>query len=307
MIEIEHISKYFKETPALNDITVTIPEGRIALLGPNGAGKSTLLKIVLGLIPPTSGTGRVLGYDIATHGIDIRKKVGYMPEHDCLPDDMNAVEFVSTMGRLSGMSKEKAMERTHEVLHYLNMRDERYRPISTYSGGMRQKVKLAQAIVHDPDIVFMDEPTSALDPMARNEMLHALRAMAEHGHTNFILSTHLLHDVEQICDHVILLNRGRVVIEDSLSNLMRRGPDSLTVRTLGNSEALARLLEDKGFSVMLDGDEVVVERRGPDDMDSIISFMAEAGMPLRQLTVRRRDLDAIYLELIKGGEKNPRK
>ena len=303
MIEVEHISRYFDHTAALDDISFTIPGGRIALLGPNGAGKSTLLKILLGLIPPTSGRGKVLGYDIVTQGIEIRKRVGYMPEHDCLPDDMNAVEFVSTMGRLSGMSKLMAMERTHEVLHYLNLRDERYRPIGTYSGGMKQKVKLAQAIVHDPDIVFLDEPTTSLDPLARNEMLHALKAMAELGHTNFVLSTHLLHDVEQICDRVILLNRGRVVV-DTLENLMQKGPETLTVKTLKEPESLARLLRDNGFRVMLDGDEVVVERKGKNDTDTIISLMAEAGMPLRQLTLKRKELDDIYLELVRGGGVN---
>jgi len=298
LIEINNVTKQFKDVVALDDLNVMIPKGRIALLGPNGAGKSTLLKIVLGLIPPDKGNGKVLGMDIMEQGIEIRKRIGYMPEHDCLPEDTNAVEFVSTMGRLSGMSKAKAMERTHEVLYYLNMRDERYRQIGTYSGGMKQKVKLAQAIVHDPDIVFMDEPTSGLDPIARNEMLTALRAMSEHGHTNYILSTHLLHDVEQICDRVVMLSRGRVMVEDTLENLLVKRHNHITVKTLVDPELLADLLHEHGFSVELFGEEVVVTWQGRDDMDKIISLMAEKGYPLRQINTRVRDLDDVYLELM---------
>lgn len=304
MIEIKNVTKQFKDVMALDDISARIPRGKVALLGPNGAGKSTLLKILLGLIPPNSGHGRVLGMDFQTQGVEIRKRIGYMPEHDCLPDDMNAVEFVSMMGRLSGMSATRAMERTHEVLYYLNMRDERYREIGTYSGGMRQKVKLAQAIVHDPDIVFMDEPTSGLDPMARNEMLGALKSMAEQGHTNFILSTHLLHDVEQICDTVVMLNHGKVMITDSLKNLLEKGPNYITLRTLGNVRQLVRLLHDNQYDARNFGDEIVVQWKTPDDIDIIISLMAEFNFPLRQINTRVRELDDVYLEVFRteGGD-----
>ena len=292
------MTKQFRDVVALDDLSVTIPRGRIALLGPNGAGKSTLLKIVLGLIPPDSGSGNVLGLDIMEQGIDIRKRIGYMPEHDCLPDEMNAVDFVSTMGRLSGMTKARAMERTHEVLYYLNMRDERYRNIGTYSGGTKQKVKLAQAIVHDPDIVFMDEPTSGLDPISRNEMLAALSSMSEHGHTNYILSTHLLHDVEQICDRVVMLSKGKIAIEDTLDNLLVKRHNRITVKTLAPPESLANLLIDQGYDVEVMGEEVVVTWKERNDMDRIISTMAAHGFPLRQINTRMRELDDVYLELL---------
>lgn len=303
MIELKRVTKQFKDVLALDDISIDIPPGKIALLGPNGAGKSTLIKIILGLIPPDTGSGKVLGYDLVEHGIDIRKQIGYMPEHDCLPLDMNAVDFVSIMGRLSGMDKTKAMERAHEVLYYLNMRDERYRLIGTYSGGMKQKVKLAQAIVHDPDIIFMDEPTSGLDPISRNEMLTALKAMAEQGHTNYILSTHLLHDVEQICDRVVMLSQGKVIVEDSLANLLVKGQTSISVRTLGDPVMLGSTLTSNGFETLVDGEEVVVAWNDPDDMNMIIRLMAENDFPLRQINTRVRELDDVYLEILnrKGG------
>jgi len=304
LIQIDRITKQFKDVIALDDISVTIPEGKIALLGPNGAGKSTLLKIILGLIPPDSGTGKVLGKDLREGGIEIRKHIGYMPEHDCLPADLNAVDFVAIMGRLSGMSKTKAMERTHEVLYYLNMQDERYRLIGTYSGGMKQKVKLAQAIVHDPDIVFMDEPTSGLDPIARNEMLTALKAMADQGHTNYILSTHLLHDVEQICDRVVMLSQGKVMIQDTLDNLLVQGQNHISVRTLVEPEVLAGLLKKNDFQVTVFGEEVVVNWREEGDIDTIVGLMADNHLPLRQINTRVRELDDVYLELLsnRGGD-----
>jgi ABC-2 type transport system ATP-binding protein len=304
LIEIEHITKQFRDVVALDDITVTIPGGRIALLGPNGAGKSTFLKIILGLIPPDSGRGTVLGHDLLEAQLEIRKRIGYMPEHDCLPLDMNAVEFVSIMGRLSGMPKTKAIERAHEVLYYLNMRDERYRNIGTYSGGTRQKVKLAQAIVHDPDIVFMDEPTSGLDPIARNEMLTALNAMSSRGHTNYILSTHLLHDVEHICDRVVMLYQGKVAMQDTLSNLLVTGHTHIAVRTLSEPEDLVRLLSDHEYEAETFGDEVIVTKRSDDDVNSIVGLMAKHRFPLRRIKTRVRELDDVYIELLRqrGGE-----
>ena len=298
MIELSHVSKRFRDVLALHDISLSIPGGRIALLGPNGSGKSTLIKIILGLIPPDTGTCRVLGFDVLEQGTDIRSHIGYMPEHDCLPTDLNAVEFVSAMGRLSGMGKIKAMERTHEVLYYLNMRDERYRPLGSYSGGMKQKVKLAQAIVHDPDIVFMDEPTSGLDPISRNEMLMALKTMAEHGHTNYILSTHLLQDVNAICDRVVMLHGGQLVVEDSLDNLLGKHRMGITVRTFGDPARLGEILACHNLEVSRTGEEIEVEWNHPDDMTRIIRLMAHHGFPLRQINTRVRDLDDVYLDIV---------
>jgi ABC-2 type transport system ATP-binding protein len=298
LIKINHVTKQFKDVLALDDVSLDIPGGRIALLGPNGAGKSTLIKIILGLIAPDSGNGKVLGHDLVEGAIEIRKRIGYMPEHDCLPEDMTGVNFVAIMGRLSGMPKTKAMERAHEVLYYLRLGDQRYRKIGTYSGGMKQKVKLAQAIVHDPDIVFMDEPTSGLDPISRNEMLDALRAMADQGHTNYILSTHLLHDVEQICDRVVMLSNGKIVVEDSLANLLVKGQTSITLRTLADPHKLSDLLFQHDFDSTVLGDEIVVTWNDPDDMNTIIRLMAEHGFPLRQISSRTRELDDVYLEIL---------
>ncbi len=192
----------------MDDLSVAIPDGAIGLVGPNGAGKTTFLRLLLGLLQPTAGTATVLGHGIAD-GIAVRERIGYMPEHDCLIPDMTGIGLVSYMGRVSGLDKDTAMARAHDVLQFVGVEEERYRKIAEYSTGMKQKIKLAQAMVHDPPLYIFDEPTTGLDPRGRTEMLDLLRTIARAGGRNIILSSHLLPDVETICKYVVILDGGR--------------------------------------------------------------------------------------------------
>jgi len=299
LIELENLTKRFRQTVALDGVSGSIPAGRIGLLGPNGAGKSTLMKILLGLVTPTDGDGKVLGYGISTDSLEIRKRIGYMPEHECLPEVLSAVDFVSNFARYSGMSKQDALQRTHEVLHYLGMGDERYRPIKGYSGGMKQKVKLSQALVHDPEIVFLDEPTAALDPMARDDMLNTIREIADLGNTSFILSTHILHDVEQVCDNVVIINSGKILTISPLADILFTRETVVEVRITEETGAFASALRDEGMEAELNGSSIDIFVEDADAaFEAVVRIAAEKGFSLRHLARKRRDLDESYLELM---------
>jgi len=260
---------------ALRDVTLQLEPGRIGLLGPNGAGKSTLLKILLGLLPASGGRGYVLDHALraeqgrehgifsylqsffvsgATNGSDLRRAIGYMPEADALIPGLRGAEYVALAGELYGMPRKEAQRRAHEVLTYLEMEDARYRRLEEYSTGMKQRLKLAQALVHDPPVLLLDEPTSGLDPAGRDAMLQLLLSLArEHG-KSFILSTHLLGDVERVCDSVVILHRGQVLLQGSVADLRTRRQDRYRLQIQGNATAFleelrlegARIIEDNG-------------------------------------------------------------
>ena len=222
VVTTKGLSKDYKGLTALNGVELEIPSGPIGLLGPNGAGKSTLIKCLLGLVKPTAGESTILGYSSKNFStmLEGRSRVGYVPENYCLIPSMDGVSFVKYMGELSGLPPMDAMQRAHEVLHYVGIGDERYRKIGTYSTGMQQKIKLAQAIVHDPELIILDEPTNGMDPQGRQEMLDLIRDIAENHKKNIILSSHLLPDVEYICEHVIILNFGNILIQGNINDLM---------------------------------------------------------------------------------------
>src|SRR5690242_7731020 len=210
--------RYGQGIRALDDLTVAVEPGVVGLIGANGAGKSTLIKILLGLLPPTSGTASVLGLDIAKDGAKIRERVGFMPEYECLPPDVSATEFVVHMARMSGLPPTAARERTADTLRHVGLYEERYRPIGGYSTGMKQRVKLAQALVHDPQLVFLDEPTNGLDPVGRDEMLGLIRRI----HTDFgisvLVTSHLLGELERTCDHVVVVDGGKLLRSSSTTD-----------------------------------------------------------------------------------------
>jgi ABC-2 type transport system ATP-binding protein len=210
IVTLENVTVTYGRNQALADVTTTFLPGAVGLLGPNGAGKSTMIKALLGFITPSQGRMRVLGLDVATSPIEIRARIGYMPENDAHIPGMNAVSFVAYCGELAGLPRSDAMQRAHEVLFYVGLGEARYRNIETYSTGMKQRIKLAQALVHDPDLLFLDEPTNGMDPKGRDEMLELVRDLAHNKGVNLILSSHVLPDVEYTCDSVVVMDKGRI-------------------------------------------------------------------------------------------------
>ena len=218
-VSLESVTVTYGKNAALRDVTASFPSGAVGLLGPNGAGKSTMIKALLGFLVPTRGRLRVLGLDVADAPLEIRARVGYMPESDGHIPGMNAVSFVAYCGELAGLPRVDAMQRAHEVLFYVGLGEARYRNVETYSTGMKQRIKLAQALVHDPDLLFLDEPTNGMDPKGRDEMLNLVRDLAHNKGVNLILSSHLLPDVEYTCDHVIVLDKGAVATSGPIAAL----------------------------------------------------------------------------------------
>jgi ABC-2 type transport system ATP-binding protein len=219
MVTLESVTVAYGRNAALRDVSTAFPPGAVGLLGPNGAGKSTMIKSLLGFLVPERGRMRVLGLDVAESPLEIRARVGYMPETDGHIPGMNAVSFVAYCGELAGLPRVDAMQRAHEVLFYVGLGEARYRNLETYSTGMKQRIKLAQALVHDPDLVFLDEPTNGMDPKGRDEMLELVRDLAHHKGVNLILSSHLLPDVEYTCDHVVVMDQGRVAAAGPIAAL----------------------------------------------------------------------------------------
>src|SRR6186997_764085 len=249
--------RYPRGVTALDGLTVEIGEGVIGLVGANGAGKSTLIKILLGLIPATSGEAHVLDFDAATQGERIRERVGYMPEHDCLPPDVSATEFVTHMARVSGLPGGAARERTADVLRHVGLYEERYRQIGGYSTGMKQRVKLAQALVHDPRLLLLDEPTNGLDPAGRDEMLELIRRTGKEFGIATIVASHLLGEIERVCDFLVAIEGGKLLRAAPLGAFTER-TGTLAVEVEEGSDALAAQLTAAGLSTIVDGRAVLI-------------------------------------------------
>jgi ABC-2 type transport system ATP-binding protein len=222
IIELKDIVFYYGNLRAIDHVNLEIGKGIYGLLGPNGAGKTTLMKIILGFLTPTSGKGKVLGHDIKDGHIEVRKKIGYLPEIDCLIPGMDGVTLAAYLGELSGMPKQEAIKRAHEVLYYVGLEESRYRKVETYSAGMKQRMKLAAALVHDPELLFLDEPTSGMDPQARKEMLELINDIASKETMNIILSSHILADVENTCNHVLIMNKGKIISHQEMASALNQ-------------------------------------------------------------------------------------
>ncbi len=238
-VVLDHVSVSYGRQAALRDVSAVFPSGAVGLLGPNGAGKSTMLKSLLGFIKPTTGRLEVLGLDVAHRAMDIRTRLGYMPETDGHVPGMNAVTFVGYCGELAGLPKADAMQRAHEVLYYVGLGEARYRNVETYSTGMKQRIKLAQALVHDPDLLFLDEPTNGMDPKGREEMLDLIRDLSHNKGVSLILSSHLLPDVEYTCDHVVVLDRGAIAASGPIDDLKGPAGRVYEVRVKGDAGAVS--------------------------------------------------------------------
>ena len=300
MIEAKNVIKKYGQVIALDDFTVDIPKGKIGILGPNGAGKSTFVKIALGLIESTSGEITVLGENLDKNSIEVRKKIGYMPEHDCIPNHMTGVEFLIEMGQVSGLDYQTATQRTHEILGHLRMGEEKYRPIDEYSGGMRQKIKLAQGLVHGPELMFLDEPTSGLDPSARQEMLETINGLAEISNTSVLLSTHILQDVETVCDYVVIVNNGKLQIKENVKELVKRQTDTIQIRVGDNSDKFIAILEQNNNkrNVEITDRWIRVPYTNEDSFKEIISAAASANCQLYEMERVPVTMDNIYLEVV---------
>lgn len=251
-IELEQVSRWYGKFQALRDVTLRLEPGRIGLLGPNGAGKSTLLKILLGLLAPSAGTGRVLGHALgqSANGTALRRAIGYMSEADALIPGLRGAEYVALAGELYGMSRRQAQRRAHEVLTYLDLGEARYRRLEEYSTGMKQRLKLAQALVHDPPVLLLDEPTSGLDPSGREAMLDLLLTLGREHAKTFLLSTHLLGDVERVCDRVVILQNGQVVLQGQVAELCARRQDRYRLQLQGEAQAFLEDLRLEGVQIM---------------------------------------------------------
>ena len=292
LLSAERLTKQYKQVTALNDVSFTIEAGITGILGENGAGKSTAIKIFLGLIQPTSGSVTVLG-EPASDNSAVRARLGYMPEHDCLPSMVSAAEFLTHMAEVSGLPPEVARTRAADTLRHTGLFEERYRAIGGYSTGMKQRVKLGQALVHDPAFVFLDEPTAGLDPMGREEMLTLVRKTHREFGISVLFSSHLMADVERTCDRIIVLQGGRVVQSGEVGHFTKE-TETVFIEVDTNRDRLIAALTERGIVVTPDGSGLTIE--GPDESvyDHVRDALVDAEAPLRRMAPRRRALAELF-------------
>jgi ABC-2 type transport system ATP-binding protein len=278
---------------ALDGLTLELEPGIIGLVGANGAGKSTLIKILLGLLEPTSGEASVMDLDVRTNGMTIRQFVGYMPEYDCLPPDTTATDFVTHMARMSGLPRAAARERTAEVLRHVGLYEERYRAIGGYSTGMKQRVKLAQALVHGPRLLLLDEPTNGLDPAGRDEMLALVRRTGTEFGIAVIVASHLLGEIERVCDFLVAIDAGRLLRAAPLGAFTER-TGVVAVEVEEGAAALTAALVGRGLQAVADGRTVLLAVGEAAQYDVIRDAIAELGLPLVRLEQRRQSLEDLF-------------
>jgi ABC-2 type transport system ATP-binding protein len=293
LIETRALTKQYPRVRALDALSVDVEPGIVGLVGANGAGKSTLIKILLGLLPPTSGGARVLGLDPTRDGEAVRARVGYMPEHDCLPPDLVAAEFVTHMARISGLPGTAARERASEALRHVGLYEERYRQIGGYSTGMKQRVKLAQALVHDPDLLLLDEPTNGLDPAGRDAMLALVHRIGTEFGISVVVCSHLLGEVERICDSLVAIDGGRLLRSDRIS-AMTVQRDILAIEVDEGTEELATRLAASGLTAQRDGRLLLVPLESDQTYDSILGAVAALDLPLHRLDQRRHRVAELF-------------
>ena len=257
MVQLDGVSVVYGKNRALKNVSASFARGAVGLLGPNGAGKSTMLKALLGFVKPTEGRMRVLGLDVAERPMEIRARLGYMPETDGHIPGMNAVSFVGYCGQLAGLPAVDAMQRAHEVLYYVGLGEARYRALETYSTGMKQRIKLAQALVHDPDLLFLDEPTNGMDPKGRDEMLELIYDLGHNKNVNLILSSHLLPDVEFTCDHVVVMDKGQVAAHGPIAELKGPAGRVFELRIKGDVQAFIEILQHAGMECHATDEDVM--------------------------------------------------
>ena len=292
LLEAKGLTKRYGATVALDSVDFRVHEGITGLLGPNGAGKSTAIKLFLGLLKPTAGSAEVTGIR-AYQSLQVRERLGYMPEHDCLPPSMIGSEFLAHMAQVSGLPPAEARTRAADIWRHVGVDEERYRPIGEFSTGMKQKVKLAQALVHDPIIVLLDEPTAGLDPSSRDEMLQLIRRTGRESGISIVLSSHLMGDVESTCDRIIVLDEGKVALEGEVAELTQE-TETILIDVDRNRDELVAALERRKIESTIDGRSVLVDLESDEQYDAIRDAIVEAEAPLRRLAPRRGHLTDIF-------------
>lgn len=300
LIELNNLTKDYGSFRALSDVNLTIHEGITGLLGPNGAGKSTLIKVLLGLVRTNSGTGHVLGFPLGESAAQVRTLIGYMPEDDCYVHGLSGIESIQVAARLARMPNTEALRRGHEILDFCGAGQERYRPVETYSTGMRQKLRFAMAIVHDPRLLILDEPTSGLDPEEREAMLNRIRILARDFRKSVILCTHILPDVQTVCDRVVILASGTVQISATLESLCRMPNPSVTASVTGDYHALHQLLLSRNLQSSIVMPHQLQVLGGADELNmDLWSAAAESGCVIRSLTPSKNSLEQIFLKAVR--------
>ncbi len=302
VIETRALRKCYGAQTVLDDVDLSLPAGAIGLLGPNGAGKSTFIKCLLQLEEKDAGRVSLLGKDIDVYGRETRRRIGYAPEQDCHIPGMVGCEYVTYCGELSGMPFEAARQRAHEMLDFVGMGQERYRKVDTYSTGMKQRIKIAQALVHDPDLVFLDEPTNGLDPKGQALILELIERIWKESGISVVLSSHLLNDVDRICDRIVIIAKGRVVAHDTLAALKERRRPEAEVVVADRKDALLSLFREQGWicSILNNGNIKVVH--GQQSLNPLIDLMREAGISPLEVKESPNALSELFLQALDKGK-----
>jgi ABC-2 type transport system ATP-binding protein len=298
LFQLQDVTKTYGRVTALRNLSVEVPKGAVGLLGPNGSGKTTMIRTLLGLIRIDAGRGQVLGLDIRKQRLDIRQVVGLVPEDECLFPVVQGVEFVAYAGELAGMGHKDAMQRAHEVLDYVGLREERYRRVESYSTGMKQRIKIAAAIVHDPRLLILDEPTNGMDPAGREEILELARDLSRNKGMSLLFSSHLLPDVEAVCDYVVVLDRGRLKAHDYLAKLKEARQQLYEVRVKADQDQFARRLGEAGCVAEPHEDLLVVAVPAEQTQAVFWETAAASGHQIRYLRPRRNTLEEIFQKAV---------
>jgi ABC-2 type transport system ATP-binding protein len=298
LFQLEAVTKTYGAIRALDDLSVTVPAGAVGLLGPNGSGKTTMIRTLLGLIPVDSGSGQILGMDFRRRQLDIRREIGFAPEDECLFPRTEGIEFVAYAGELVGMTSRSAMQRAHEVLDYVGLGEARYRKVESYSTGMKQRLKLASAIVHDPKLLILDEPTNGMDPAGREEVLQLAHDLAHNKGINLLFSSHLLPDVEAVCDYIVVLGAGKLLTQGTIQQLKQVHNRCYEVRLKSDSQMFVQRLAELGYSTRYREDLLVVQVPEGGSHQALWRTAADLQQQIRYLRPQRSTLEEVFLSAL---------
>jgi len=297
IIESSALTKSYGPHVALDSLDIRIEKGSTGLLGPNGAGKSTFLKTILGLIQLTSGEGKVLGFDIRTQGDQIRQRIGYMPEYDALNPNMDAIHQVRYSGELIGMNPNVALQRAHQALEYVGLGEQRYREVSSFSTGMKQATKLACALIHDPALIIADEPSNGLDAQAREFMLNTLETTVNQGQRSVLMASHLMDDVERVCENIVLLHKGKLAAQGKIEDLKAIDKE-VEIHVWGSPGKMEETLTDRGMKVRREGRVMRVGHNGDNTYNEILQAAADIGTQVRRMHDHEASLEDLFLVIM---------